>query len=58
MKDKEIPLCSDLCKHCVYIESGDFICDVTDDVTIVDWKSFSCCCLEKRRLANDRSKIN
>lgn len=35
MEAKETLPCQDLCKHCVYIESGDFICYVTDDVTIV-----------------------
>ena len=42
--------CSDLCEHCMYIESGDFVCDVTHDATIVDWKPFSCVCPKKRRL--------
>ena len=49
-KDKT-PLCSDLCEHCMYIESGDFVCGATnDDVTIVDWKPFPCICPKKRRL--------
>lgn len=39
-------ICTDLCEHCIYIECGDFICDVTDDVTIVDWKPFPCECPE------------
>lgn len=38
-KDKETKphlQCSDLCVYCMYIESGDFMCCVTHDVTIVD----------------------
>jgi len=49
-EEKPKPVCLDLCEHCTYIECGDFICDITNDVTIVDWKPFPCSCLEKRRL--------
>lgn len=54
-KDKETkpqpqPLCTDLCEHCMYIMCGDFVCDVAQDVTIVDWKPFPCVCPKKRRL--------
>jgi len=49
-EEKSKLVCSDLCEHCTYIECGDFICDITEDVTIVDWKPFPCSCLEKRRL--------
>ena len=45
---KETTLCSDLCEHCSYIECGDFICDVNNDVTIVGWKPFPCSCPKKR----------
>lgn len=48
-KDDEAPECSDLCEHCTYIECSDFICDVT----IVDWKPFTCVCPNKRRQTND-----
>lgn len=44
------PQCSDQCEHCIYIETGDFMCDVVQDVTIVDWKPFPCACPKKRRL--------
>ena len=43
--------CTGLCEHCVYIEDGDFICNVHNDggdVTIVDWKPFPCICTKKR----------
>ncbi len=49
-KPKAKPVCSDLCEHCMYIESGDFICDVTHDVTIVDWTPSPCVCPKKRRI--------
>lgn len=45
--------CIDLCEHCIYIESGDLICDVNNDVTIVGGKPFPCVCPKKRRLKND-----
>lgn len=51
MTGEETPLCSDLCEHCTYVGCGDFICDETNDVTIVDWKPVSC--PEKRRLQNE-----
>lgn len=49
----EISTCTDLCEHCIYIECGDFICDIDDDdddddVTIVDWKPFPCKYPEKK----------
>lgn len=44
--------CTDTCEHCVYIEEGDFICDINNDVTIVGWKPFSCSCPKKRRNSN------
>ena len=50
VKDKEKPQCSDQCEHCIYIEEGDFMCDVVQDVSIVDWKPFPCACPKKRRL--------
>lgn len=50
---KQIPLCSDLCDYCSYIICGDFICDITQDVTIVDWKPFSCVCPKKRSVTTD-----
>lgn len=58
MTDEQVPICSDLCEHCEYMECGDFICNVTGNVTIVDWKPLPCCCPEKRRLVNAKSKIN
>lgn len=42
--------CTDTCKHSIYIEEGDFICDVVNDVRIVGWKPFSCMCPKKRRI--------
>lgn len=56
MKDKSKqkpqlqPRCSDQCEHCIYIEEGDFLCDVVQDATIVGWKPFPCACPKKRRL--------
>ena len=53
MKDKQKkskPQCSDQCEHCIYIEEGDFMCDVVQDATIVNWKPFPCACPKKRRL--------
>lgn len=49
-KSKPEPQCTDTCEHCVYIEEGDFICDVTDDVTIVGWKPFPCSCPKRRKI--------
>ena len=48
------PACLDLCEHCTYVECGDFICDITNDATIVDWKPFLCCCPEQRKLNIDK----
>lgn len=49
-KSKPEPQCTDTCEHCVYIEEGDFICDVTNDVTIVGWKPFPCSCPKRRKI--------
>lgn len=48
MTDKEKPLCTDLCAHCMYIEDGDFICQITNEATIVDWSPFPCRCPKRR----------
>lgn len=53
-KDEKKLQCSDTCEHCIYIEEGDFICDVIQDVTIVGWKPFPCSCPKKRRKKNDK----
>lgn len=47
MQNKE--LCSDSCIHCLYIEDGDFICNITKDVVIVNWCPFECQCPKKRK---------
>ena len=49
-RNTKTPQCSDQCEHCIYIEEGDFMCDVAQDVTIVDWKPFPCACPKKRQL--------
>lgn len=57
-EEKPKPLCSDLCEHCIYIQCGDFICDLVhddidhndDEVTIVDWVPFPCVCPERRKV--------
>lgn len=55
--DKDEPkaelLCTDLCEYCTYIECGDFICDINNDVTIVDWKPFPCVCPKRRSFKNE-----
>lgn len=48
--DEKAQQCSDRCEHCIYIEEGDFICDVVQEATIVGWKPFLCACPKKRRL--------
>lgn len=50
------PQCTDTCERCIYIyiyiEEGDFICDINNDVTIVGWKPFSCSCPKKKKRRN------
>lgn len=48
-------MCTDLCEHCIYIECGDFVCDITNEPNIVAWKPFPCTCIEKRRCKDDSS---
>lgn len=52
---KEIPPCLDLCEYCTYITCGDFICDITQDVTIVDWNPSPCVCPKKRSITTDEA---
>lgn len=53
--EEPIPSCLDLCEHCVYIECGDYICDINNDVTIVDWKPFPCVCPDLYRPRRNES---
>ena len=55
-KNKEIPVCLDLCEHCVYIENGDFICDETNQLVISDWTPGICLCPENKKHLNYRKK--
>ena len=48
--NEEKPQCSDQCEHCISIDEGDFMCDIFQDVSIVNWKPFLCACSKKRRL--------
>jgi hypothetical protein len=49
MKDK-IELCTDQCKHCLYIEEGDFLCNVKNEMTIEDWEPKVCVCPKKKEI--------
>lgn len=49
MASKKILMHTDLCKHCLYIEDGDFICQITQDPTIIGWCPFECQCPKKRK---------
>ncbi len=56
-KQKAELRCTDLCKHCIYIDDGDFICDVNNVVTIVSRAPSPCVCPKKRRLKNGVNRI-
>ena len=53
MTEDILPACSSYCEHCSYAMCGDFLCDITDDATIVDWKPFPCHHPERRKLVDD-----
>lgn len=52
MTNKQIkkPICIDLCEHCIYIDTGDFICDIKKEITIKNWIPSICLCPKKRRV--------
>lgn len=47
-------MCTDLCEHCLYIETGDFMCEITHKVCIEDWMPKVCKSPEEREVKNDR----
>ena len=58
MTEKQAPACSDLCEHSEYIECGDFVCDITGDVTIVGRKPFTCSCPKRRSINKPKEENN
>jgi hypothetical protein len=48
--DKDSPCCIDLCEHCMYVEEGDFYCEVVQDITIKEWTPLVCPCPKKRKV--------
>ena len=49
MNKNEKPMCIDTCEYARYIEEGDFICAITEDVTIVGFCPMECQCPNKRK---------
>lgn len=49
----EKKMCTDLCEHCLYIETGDFMCEITHKVCIEDWMPKVCKSPEEREVEND-----
>lgn len=49
MNNEKGPMCTDKCEHAEYIEEGDFICAITQDVTIVGFCPMECQCPDKRK---------
>lgn len=45
----KIKLCTDQCKHCIYIEEGDFMCNVKKEMTIEDWEPKVCMCPKNKQ---------
>lgn len=42
------PMCDDRCRHCCYLGSGAFYCDITNTITIVDWERKQCVCPDRK----------
>ena len=49
-KNKLPKICTDICEHCLYIETGDFLCEIINEITIEDWKPKICPCPKKRKV--------
>lgn len=48
-------MCSDNCRHCIYIGEGDFICETTHKICIENWIPKPCKFLGKKKIRGDKN---